>query len=74
MPRFRTVITHKPGSFIDVAGERIELEPDPDGFCEFEASRPAVVARLLQIPEGFELLTADKPADADVIVRKRRTK
>lgn len=51
--RFRTVIRHKPGTVIDVAGESIALQPDANGYAEFETTNQRAIARLLDIPEGF---------------------
>lgn len=67
MAKFRTKIAHKKGSEIEVNGHVIPLNPDSDpGICEFEVpdARDDVFARLLEIPEGFELLEDTQQPDA----------
>ncbi len=63
MPKFRTVITHKP-SHIEIAGHSIELKPDAGGICTFDVpeDRPDVAERLRNIPEGFTELADETPA------------
>ncbi|MDH4483048.1 MAG: hypothetical protein QE279_10140 [Rhodoferax sp.] len=74
MSKFRTKIAHKKGSEIEIFGHTIKMTPDEGqgdpGLCTFEVpdDRDDVFARLVEIPEGFELLdevgdtnTAKKP-------------
>lgn len=58
--KFRTTIKHKAGSSIEINGCVIALNPDDDGFCEFDVpeGRDDVFARLVEIPEGFEQIDA----------------
>lgn len=60
--KFKTVIAHKPGTVIDVAGQSFDLQPDADGFAVIDTDNPDVIARLLAIPEGFQPL---EPADQE---------
>ena len=69
--KFRTKIAHKKGSEIHVFGHTIALTPDEGqgdpGICSFEVpeARDDVFARLLEIPEGFELLGEVWPDDSE---------
>lgn len=70
--KFRTKIAHKKGSAIEVFGHTIALTPDEGqgdpGICSFEVpeARDDVFARLLEIPEGFELLGEVSPDESDL--------
>ena len=63
MPKFRTVITHKPSS-IELFGHVIELKPDASGICTFDVpeDRADVADRLRKIPEGFAEIADEAPA------------
>lgn len=82
MPKFRTKIAHKKGSEIEIHGHVIKLTPDEGqgdpGLCTFEvpADRDDVFARLVEIPEGFELLGDDetKPASTAKATKTTETK
>jgi hypothetical protein len=68
MAKFRTKIAHNRGSEIQIYGHTIKMTPDEGqgdpGICTVEVpdERDDVFARLIEIPEGFELVRdADQP-------------
>jgi len=65
MSKFRTAIKHKAGTEVVINGHVIKLDPDAEGYCEFEVpdERDDVFTRLKEIPEGFELI-ADNGGEA----------
>lgn len=61
--KFKTLIKHTPGTVIDVAGRRFKLDLDESGHAVIETSDAAAIKRLLQIPEGFEVVIDEPEGD-----------
>lgn len=64
--KFRTTIKHRADSSIELFGFEIALCPDESGFCTFDVpdERTDVIARLLDIPEGFAAIQQGQSVDA----------